>query len=186
MQEWYILGDNRSDWFILAQKEWAQTNRDTVYCGTCATVNRDLYPQPIDVILSHMPRNVCASFVFRVGIGVIRSDLLELLSPFLKDFAVGKCLKPNGGEYRLWSTYYHHSYLKLHTKSDKNDQKCPVCGTIRTRGAAGDLYIHTQDVDSRRVMQGQYGRLLVCSRLADLLRRSHMRGLQLIPIPLSE
>src|SRR5437764_347592 len=87
-----------ADWWVTTDMAWVRENTGTLLCPKCFWLLPSVYPRPVDIRLSQLPKWRTADCAWHSKIGVMRHDLYEQLKGHMEHFAVGRCLTPAGEE----------------------------------------------------------------------------------------
>ena len=177
----YELSERRADLFVRPDRHWRKANLGSLFCPQCYIIDRRLYPAPIDAVLDDIPRDTNASFAFLAAIGVVRTALLELIQPLTSEYAIGKCLRPDGSRIADFCTMYSSRYL-YYRGAGLTPTECPHCHTIRSAGSPiADVSVPRNELFGD-VMQDSICRLVLTERAAAPIRLAKFNGLVLRPI----
>lgn len=114
-----------------ADSVWVSRSAGTLFCKYCRSVNRSLYPRPLDVVLlADPPRTWTIGEPFRVGISIYRADFAEIIRKAVPRFVAGRCLLPNGQVIRDYVTLYSDKAVLMRGDRETTTKVCKLCGSV--------------------------------------------------------
>lgn len=126
---------SKADWAPSARRYWLEKAQNTILCKYCGTVNRKLFPEPVDIVLTEVPKG-SLMHVWYIGIRVFRRNFIARLEPYMKDYVLGKCYDEKEKLIKDYVTCYMRKYLVLRGQQGSNYEVCPECNTVRGIGIA--------------------------------------------------
>lgn len=116
-----------------ADPDWLHRTEGELYCRECRTMNRRLYPKPIDVVLQCVPpRTWSEGILFRVAIPVFRSDFAKLIVNECPRMVIGTCRLTNGQIVKDYVTMYREKWVLMRGDRATKTRVCHVCGSVWT------------------------------------------------------
>lgn len=157
----YSLGYDDPNAYVLVDYSWEAIALQGHWCIGCRTLNRALFPQPIDVRVSALPRLCPIGFVYETPIGIIRDDVRQLLSPWLTRFVFGECYNTQGIRIPSHFTFYSKDYVANRMGPGTRYAQCDRCGTIQSQRAGpgkdgGTPSLLSYEVADQPIVQNWY------------------------------
>lgn len=116
-----------------ASPRWLAGVLGNVVCRECRSLNRKLFPYPVDAVLLHPPRtHPTHGGLFRAGVPVYRVDFVHELRDYLGDHVVGKCVDENGEDINEYVTMYTRTCVLMRGDSKTTYKVCNWCGSVWT------------------------------------------------------
>jgi hypothetical protein len=168
-----------------ADLDWVRRSEGKLFCKHCRTINRALYPQPIDVQLRSKPPTTwtyCSPF--RVGITLYRRDFVEAIAKELTSgFVCGRCFLPDGAVLANYVTLYSQKHVLMRGDKQTRTEVCPLCSSVWSdlvivfRGRPAYLLRH--ELDDARLFQGTSGDVFMRHSLTTEIDWSRFRDIRL-------
>ncbi len=176
--------DQRSEEYTLPLSFWVREQRSKTICPNCYKLKSGLYPQAVDVFLSERPRQLSCDGVFHAGMGIIREDLLAVLSPHLKDFVLGRCFDESGALISEYRSIYCRNRIRLRAAPNApnySTYECNVCGL--TAELSDSPYVLRKDLPDSEVFESSIACLFLSGDLAARFPWKQFGDLKPIVIP---
>jgi hypothetical protein len=157
-----------------ADLDWVRQSVGKLFCEHCRTVNRKLYPQPIDVVLRQIPpRTWTSGGCFRVGIPIYRADFAAIVQREVPEFIAGRCLLPDSSVVEDYVTLYSPTWLLMRGDEQTTTRVCQLCGSVWTDLVmvfpGRPAYLLRHQLTGASIYQGRSGPLFMVKELVDTI-----------------
>ena len=154
---------------LFPDSSWFSADAHEGFCPECLCVKRDLYPIPLNIVLSDVPDGRVSVPVERMNFYVWRADFLEFVGDYLNDFAVGKCYLSDGSLLADYVTCYHRCYTTIRGNQHSRYKICGLCGTAVTEYLSGPEHVAADNIPSGPIFQDEKCRFLVKQSVLEKL-----------------
>lgn len=171
---------------IVPNTDWWQAELGKSWCGRCTGLRRELYPQPIDVQVTHVPPKYPIGLTSRLAVGIIRADIRAMLEPWLDRFVFGRCFGSEGEPLDTHSTFYSAHFVYDRFGSGTHYRQCSMCGLVWPRDVVSPRYFVQRDLVGRDVLQTKTCSTLVSERVLQVLDVRSVPDLKVKAYPVLE
>jgi hypothetical protein len=163
--------------------EWRRGSIGTIFCEECKKINYDIFPRPIDIVLTEPLECMIANTPANAGaIDFFHKDFVAQIKHHLKDFVFGKCLLPNGTVIEDYVTLYCKHWIFQRGNKQSKYNICTKCGSISPNGEYGRQYIIRSCLTDASVYRSSFGSLYLDEELALQIDFSQWPDAELITI----
>jgi hypothetical protein len=155
---------------LLPQREWFDSVLDKYFCKDCEKVDRRRYPEPIDITLDIIPRNMSVGEAHFAVLGVIHVRLLEVLLPYMTmgGFVFGRCFDHKGRLLEDYRTYYADRVINVRGAEGSSWGLCRRCGALWYHPRSL-VYVLSRELDEHHLYQDAFCGLYVDQWLSENL-----------------
>lgn len=181
MTQFFRLQSPEGEW-CMPSRSWTITaTRQGLLCIDCGRVLSSRYPTPIDVQYNRAMRDCHVLETSVANLALIRQDVLQALSPYCDDLAVGAALDNNGAISTTHRVGLPNPRLIVTERDVRPIRKivvCPTCNTIRVyAGSEEPGYLLSYEIGDRDCVFDRIGSIYVSDRIAKALPVKSLRPL---------
>ena len=159
-------------------REWRERAAGTILCPRCGRFDRRWYPRPVDVDLLEWEDGPILLSGFRAGLSLYRSDFIEQVATFMRDFVIGRCYE-KGRLVARYVTAYSLRYVVEHRDEKTKYRRCAECGLFTTDVILPPGYVLRQELPPGLVYSGSVGGIYLDANLCDGVNWSRYPDVQL-------
>jgi hypothetical protein len=110
--------------------EWRRKAYGSILCKECHLLNRNIFPEPIDVTLNERPQFRITGGVWWTGVRIFHKSFLEQIKEKIEDFVIGRCFDKDGNLITDFVTCYSKDYIVIRGQKGSKYEICNECNTI--------------------------------------------------------
>lgn len=160
-----VLRRERNACWVQPAASWEDSCGHGLLCPECHSVRANLYPEPVNILLLPVPTGRSCDLVFRGGVSIISSPMLEWLWPHLTQCAVGQCLREDGSIISNYHSIYLRDRLITRGGKDAGYYMCQTCTSVLD-GWGATPYALRSEMPEGRVFQSRSGTLWLSESLS--------------------
>jgi len=159
---------------VYPSEMWMNAGRTEMLCRICHSINRSLYPKPLDIVLEGPPEEglPCVP-VETTGVKIWHQAFLDQIRNYMGHFVFGQCVLSDGTTVSDYATCYCRKSVLIRGNRQSRYRKCQSCGSIQSSVKPGPQYVLSCYLDGSDVYQDAAGDLYFTEKAAEIF---HFKG----------